>query len=151
MIASAAISIMHMIVRRSIRVRQLAPAGSWKIQSTIPRQLPPSIIGVSARSNLILARAVCHRRYEHFLHCNHQIRTAVTTCFATARNGFELLVVQFDDAALWVDSAIVHGLLLWKHHKPTAFSIPETVRPVTVLNRNKSRPGAKRRRAHRAE
>jgi type VI protein secretion system component Hcp len=39
----------------------------------------------------------------------------LTTAFgATTRNGIELLVGQFDDAALWVDSAIGHGLLLWK-------------------------------------
>jgi hypothetical protein len=51
-------------------------------------------------------------RYSHLFHFDYEIRKTVITAFAAARNGFELLVGQFDGVvALWVDSAIAHDLL----------------------------------------
>jgi hypothetical protein len=52
-------------------------------------------------------------RDGHLFHFDYEVRKTLITAFATARNGFELLVVQFDGVvALWVDPAIAHGLLL---------------------------------------
>jgi hypothetical protein len=86
----------------------------WRPMSadSLPSQKAPAAFPESWRG-IAQPASLC---YEHFGHRNCEVimNRLITAFGATTGNGIELLVGQFDDAALWVVSAIGHGLLLCK-------------------------------------